>query len=52
MDLRASRLAVAAAFLSQGLVFISLTTRLPDYQDTWALSELQISLLLLMIVLL
>ena len=32
MDLRASRLAVAGAFLSQGLVFISLTTRLPDYQ--------------------
>ncbi len=52
MDLRASRLAVAAAFLSQGLVFISLTTRLPDYQDAWDLSELQISLLLLMIVLL
>ncbi len=52
VDLRASRLAVAAAFLSQGLVFISLTTRLPDYQDTWDLSELQISLLLLMIVLL
>jgi MFS family permease len=52
VDLRASRLAVAAAFLSQGLVFISLTTRLPDYQDEWELSELHISLLLLMIVLL
>ena len=52
MTLRASRLAVAAAFLSQGLVFISLTTRLPDYQDRWDLSELTLSLLLLMMVLL
>ena len=52
MDLRASRIAVAAAFFSQGLVFISLTTRLPDYQDRWGLSELQLSLLLLLMVLL
>lgn len=52
MELRASRLAVAAAFLSQGLVFISLTTRLPDYQDRWDISELTLSLLLLMMVLL
>lgn len=52
MEPRASRLAVAAAFLSQGLVFISLTTRLPDYQDRWDISELTLSLLLLMMVLL
>jgi len=52
VDLRASRLAVVAAFLSQGLVFISLTTRLPDYQDRWDVSELALSLLLLMMVLL
>jgi MFS family permease len=52
VDLRASRLAVAGAFLSQGLVFISLTTRLPDYQDKWDVSELQLSLLFLMLVLL
>ena len=52
MDLRASRLAVAGGFLSQGLVFISLTTRLPDYQDKWDVSELELSLLFLMLVLL
>jgi MFS family permease len=52
VDLRASRLAVAGGFLSQGLVFISLTTRLPDYQDKWDVSELQLSLLFLMLVLL
>lgn len=43
---------MAAAFLAQGLVFISLTTRLPDFQDRWDLSELVLSLLLLMLVLL
>jgi MFS family permease len=43
---------VAAAFFAQGLVFISLTTRLPDVQDRWDLSELTLSLLLLMLVLL
>lgn len=52
MDLRAARIAVAAAFFSQGLVFISLTTRLPDYQDRWGLSELELSLLLLLMVVL
>jgi MFS family permease len=46
------RLAVAAAFFSQGLVFISLTTRLPDFSDRWDISELELSLLLLMMVLL
>ena len=47
-----SRAATAAAFFAQGLVFISLTTRLPDFQDRWDLSELALSLLLLMLVLL
>jgi MFS family permease len=43
---------VAAAFFAQGLVFISLTTRLPDIKDRWDLTELRLSLLLLMMVLL
>ncbi|HWM02981.1 MAG TPA: MFS transporter [Actinophytocola sp.] len=47
-----SRAAAAAAFFAQGLVFISLTTRLPDFQDRWDLSELELSVLLLMLVLL
>jgi MFS family permease len=40
------------AFATQGLVFISLTTRLPRFSDRWDLSEVDLSLLLLMIVLL
>ncbi|GAB3784953.1 MFS transporter [Nocardioides ungokensis] len=47
-----ARAAAAAAFLTQGLVFISLTTRLPDFSDRWHISELELSLLLLMMVLL
>ena len=47
-----ARAATAAAFLTQGLVFISLTTRLPDFSDRWHISELELSLLLLMMVLL
>ena len=47
-----ARAATAAAFLTQGLVFISLTTRLPTFSDRWDISELQLSLLLLMMVLL
>lgn len=31
--LRRARAAIAAAFFTQGLVFISLTTRLPRFQD-------------------
>jgi fucose permease len=50
--LRRSRGAAAAAFATQGFVFISLTTRLPVVKDHWHLSELQLSLLLLMMVLL
>ncbi|MBB6629042.1 MFS transporter [Nocardioides sp. KIGAM211] len=51
-SLSRSRLAAAAAFLTQGLVFISLTTRLPDFTDRWDIGELYLSLLLLMMVLL
>ena len=43
---------IAAAFGTQGLVFISLTTRLPRIQDRWELGELALSGVLLMIVLL
>lgn len=49
---RRARLATAGAFLAQGLVFISLTTRLPDIQERWDLSEATLSGLLLMMVLL
>ncbi|WP_395656083.1 MFS transporter [Nocardioides sp.] len=52
MDLTRARLAVAAAFLSQGLVLLSLTTRLPDFQDKWRISDVQLSLILLMMILL
>jgi MFS family permease len=51
-DLRPHRRATAAAFATQGMVFISLTTRLPVIRDKWHLSSLQLSLLLLMMVLL
>jgi MFS family permease len=51
-DLRRARTAIAAAFLTQGLVFISLTTRLPRIQDRWDLGELALSGVLLMMVLL
>jgi MFS family permease len=46
------RAATATAFAVQGLLFISLTTRLPRFQDRWDLSELAVSGLLLMVVLL
>ncbi len=51
-ELRRLRLAAASAFFVQGLVFISLTTRLPDVKDEWSLSEPELSGLLLMMVLL
>ncbi|MFL6061313.1 MAG: MFS transporter [Marmoricola sp.] len=51
-ELRRARLAVAAAFATQGGVFISLTTRLPDFQDRYHLSDGALSGLLLMMVLL
>ena len=43
---------MAGAFGTQGFVFISLTTRLPDFSDLWSLSEVELSLLLLGLVLL
>ncbi|KQV64861.1 MFS transporter [Nocardioides sp. Root122] len=52
VDLGRARLAIAAAFGTQGLVFISLTTRLPRIQDRWDLGELALSGVLLMMVLL
>lgn len=45
------RSAIAAAFFTQGLVFISLTTRLPRVQEHWGLSELSLSAILLLMVL-
>lgn len=47
-----ARLATTAAFFTQGLVFIGLTTRLPEVKDTWSVGETDLSLLLLMMVLL
>ncbi|GAA4676625.1 MFS transporter [Nocardioides nanhaiensis] len=46
-----ARLAVAAAFASQGLMLLGLTTRLPAFADRWSLSEVEISGLLLLNVL-
>jgi MFS family permease len=50
--LRRARLADCAAFFTQGLVFISLTTRLPDVRERWDLGEVALSLILLMMVVL
>lgn len=47
-----ARLAAGTAFFVQGLLFISLTTRLPQIRATWSLDELATSGLLLMVVLL
>jgi MFS family permease len=49
---RLARRATALAFATQGMVFISLTTRLPRFSDRWHLSAVELSLVLLMIVLL
>ena len=46
------RLAIAAAFGVQGLLFISLTTRLPVLADLFDFDELALSGLMLMMVLL
>ncbi|MXG89636.1 MFS transporter [Nocardioides flavescens] len=51
-DASAARRATALTFATQGLLFISLTTRLPRFADRWDLGEVELSLLLLMIVLL
>ncbi|HXH80476.1 MFS transporter [Nocardioides sp.] len=47
-----ARAADCAAFFTQGLVFISLTTRLPDVRERWDLGEVTLSLILLMMVVL
>ncbi|GAA1131545.1 MFS transporter [Nocardioides aquiterrae] len=52
MDISRARVATAAGFLSQGVILLSLTTRLPDFQDRWGLSDVTLSLLLLMMILL
>jgi len=51
-DVSAARRATLLAFATQGLLFISLTTRLPRFADRWDLDEVELSLLLLLIVLL
>lgn len=51
-SLRAARLGAAGAYFTQGLLFISLTTRLPRFEHAWDLTEITLSLLLLMVVLL
>lgn len=43
---------MAAAFATQGMVFINLTTRLPDFTDRWDLADSELTLFLLMMVLL
>jgi MFS family permease len=52
MELTRARAATAAGFLTQGLILLSLTTRLPDIQDKWGFSDVTLSLVLLMMVLL
>ncbi|WP_017934863.1 MFS transporter [Nocardioides sp. Iso805N] len=52
VHLARSRRAAQVAFATQGLVYISLTARLPRFQDRWNLSDLGLSGLLLMMVLL
>jgi MFS family permease len=49
--LRLKRGGIAGAFFVQGLVFISLTTRLPQVQHRFDLSSVGVSLLLLLVVL-
>jgi MFS family permease len=51
-DLSRHRLGIAATFATQGLLFISVTTRLPRFQERWDLTELFVTGLLLMVVLL
>jgi MFS family permease len=52
MQISRARAATAVAFLTQGMVLLSLTTRLPDFQDKWHLSDVTLSLILLMMILL
>ena len=52
LTVKKARIGVALAFATQGGVFISLTTRLPEISKRWDLSELGLSGVLLMMVLL
>ncbi|MFC6343430.1 MFS transporter, partial [Nocardioides hankookensis] len=47
-----ARAATGSGFLTHGLLLLSLTTRLPDFQDKWHLSDVKLSLVLLMMILL
>lgn len=46
------RAAIAAGYFVQGCVFLSLTTRLPKFENHWGISQLGLTLIMLMIVLL
>ncbi|WP_245988579.1 MFS transporter [Flexivirga caeni] len=46
------RAGITAGYFAQGCVFLSLTTRLPKLEDHWGLSQLGLTLIMLMIVLL
>jgi MFS family permease len=50
--LQRARLSAATAFATQGLIFITLTTHLPDLKKRWDISEVELSVLLLAMVLL
>jgi MFS family permease len=52
LDLTSRRLGVAAAFLVQGFLFITLTTHLPQTKERFGLGEVALSLVLLGVVLL
>jgi MFS family permease len=52
VDLHRSRRAVAAAFATQGMLLLSLTTRLPQLQHRWHVGDVTLSLLLLGMILL
>jgi hypothetical protein len=52
LDLTSRRLGVAAAFLVQGFLFITLTTHLPQTKERFGLDEVALSLVLLGVVLL
>jgi MFS family permease len=43
---RRARLAVAAAFLAQGLGFAAILTHLPAFKDQWALDDLGVTILM------
>lgn len=51
-SVRARRLGIAGAYAVQGLLFLSLTTRIPRIQDAWSIGEGTMSVLMLMMVLL